>query len=246
MQTLRTLKVFWAKTPGGDHKLSNFGDILTPVIFSHYNIPFVYADLESTDTLSTGSIAKNARPGTVVLGSGAMNQTDYLCPDANWIWVRGPRTRNLIVKAGGQCGEIYGDPGLLLPKIFSKTQVDQTYDVGIVPHVRHFKEAQEKFPDKFIINLATTQPIEVLKEILKCKKIISSSLHGIVVAHAYGIPAAWIKFTQPIAGDDTKFYDHYESVGISATLSTVDNLNFSTTNFDSKYIEEILKYKDFV
>jgi hypothetical protein len=240
------LKVFWAKTPGGDHKLSNFGDILTPLIFSYFDIPFVYSDLEFANTLSTGSIAKNAKPGTIVLGSGAMNQSDYMCPDATWVWVRGPRTRKLVLEAGGICPEIYGDPGLLLPTIFSKTQVEPMYELGIVPHVRHYKEAKEKFPDQVVINLATTNPIDVLKDILKCKKIISSSLHGIVVAHAYNIPVAWVKFLQPIAGDDTKFFDHYESVGLTATLSTVDNQNFSTTNFDPKYLKEILKNKDFI
>lgn len=243
---MRTLKTFWAKTPGGDHKLSNFGDILTPLIFSHYNIPFEYADIEFADTLSTGSIAKNARPGTTVLGSGAMNQTDYMCPEAKWIWVRGPRTRQSVLRDGGSCSDVYGDPGLLLPKIFQDSGINKIYDVGIVPHVRHYAEAKEKFPNKFVINLATKNPIDVLINILQCKKIISSSLHGIITAHAYAIPVAWVKFTNPIAGDDIKFHDHYESIGLSARLSTFENLDFTIAEYDSAPIEEILKSKKFI
>lgn len=243
---MRILKTFWAKTPGGDHKLSNFGDVLTPIIFSHFSIPFVYAEINDADTFSTGSIAKNAKPNDLILGSGAMRETDILCPTANWAWVRGPRTRKLVLKNGGMCSEMYGDPALLLPLIVKPNEVEKIYDIGIVPHVRHYAEAKQIFPNNYVINLATRNPIDVLKEILKCKKIISSSLHGIVVSHAYNIPVSWVKFSTPIAGDDIKFYDHYESIGLNAMLSTLENLNFSVASVNSTRLENFLKKKEFL
>jgi hypothetical protein len=46
---------------------------------------------------------------------------------------------------------------------------------------------------------------------------LSSSLHGLIVAHAYGIPAVWCDFADrphAIAGDGTKFHDYFASIGL--------------------------------
>ncbi len=239
------LKTFWAKTPGPDYKKSNFGDMLTPIILEHYGIDCCYADIADAEALCIGSIARHARPGTIVLGSGAMRNDDTLCADSRWIWVRGPRTRAMVLRDGGDCPEIYGDPALLLPRIISRKDPIK-YAVGIVPHVRHYREAKEKYPSHRVINLATTDPISVLKEILHCEKIISSSLHGLVVAHAYGIPAAWVKFSAPLAGDDVKFHDHYESGDSFAALSSVESPIFSTVKVDTGCIDDLLKTKKFL
>lgn len=139
------LKTFWAKTPGDGVLLSNFGDLLTPVILSHYGIDFCYADAQEADVFCVGSIAKNARSGTIVLGSGAMRVDEKLCADAKWIWVRGPRTRSIVIRDGGICPEIYGDPALLLPEIFSE-DIETKHKIGLVPHIRHYREAKKSIP----------------------------------------------------------------------------------------------------
>jgi hypothetical protein len=239
------LKTFWAKTPGPAYKKSNFGDVLTPIILEHYGIDCCYADIEDAEALCIGSIARHARSGTMVLGSGAMRNDDKLCADAHWVWVRGPRTRAMVLRDGGDCPEIYGDPALLLPEIIARKDPAQ-YSVGIVPHVRHYREAKEKYPEYHVINLATTDPVSVLKEILLCEKVISSSLHGIVVAHAYGIPAAWVKFSTSLAGDDTKFHDYYEAGDSSAVLSSVESPIFSTVKTDIDAMSDLLTTKKFL
>lgn len=231
------LKVWWVSTPSP----GNFGDLLTPKILDYFDIPFEHSS--DFDTLAVGSIAKLAVPGTMILGSGAMNLSDKLCPTADWKFVRGPITRNLIVNQGGACPEIYGDAALLLPLMLDESKKE--YDVGIIPHYVDHAEVSEKYKDYKIINLLTADPFEAAAEITKCRSIVSSSLHGIICAHAYGIPAAWVKFSNRVKGDDIKFYDYFASVNLMPQISTVDNLIFTCPRIDVTPIaEEFLKLKN--
>ena len=62
-------------------------------------------------------------------------------------------------------------------------------------------------------------PIEtVIDRIASCDCIASSSLHGLIVSHAYGVPAVWIKFRDLPSGDDVKFHDYYLSLGLTRQL----------------------------
>jgi hypothetical protein len=63
-----------------------------------------------------------------------------------------------------------------------------------------------------VIDLCQTVE-KVVADITSCDCIFSSSLHGLIVAHAYGIPAVWIRPGGPIMGDDVKFHDYFASVG---------------------------------
>jgi hypothetical protein len=231
----RVLNVFWFRRP----RPGNFGDILTPLILAHYGYQVNHAMQEEADYMSTGSIAKLARKGVTVLGSGAMTGGAKLDPEANWRWVRGPRTRDLVIKNGGVCSEIYGDPAMLLPRIVAPA-VKKKYSVGLIPHYVDYESAKERYPELPVINLLNSNPVDVIEQITACDTIISSSLHGIIAAHAYGIPAAWVKLGGKISGDDTKFHDHYESVGLTAQLSTVESPTFSKATYDDSAIHQIL------
>jgi hypothetical protein len=73
--------------------------------------------------------------------------------------------------------------------------------VKLIPVIRSGYEGIEKFVD----------------EVNECEAILSSSLHGLIVSHAYGVPATWCDITNTkdsIAGDGTKFLDYMMSVGI--------------------------------
>lgn len=217
-------------------KENNYGDLLTPYILNYFNIPYQYTLPNIADIICVGSIVSYAADDTLVLGSGLIQEKQKINPNAIYKFVRGPLTRKKIIESGGFCPEIYGDPALLLPFIWKESKKE--FDVGLVPHIINYKEAKENYPDYNIIDLKG-DPEKVTKEISKCEKIISSSLHGIVVAHAYGIPAAWVKFSQKLSGDDIKFYDYYESVNLKAVLSTVENPIYSTGKYDLKTIKEI-------
>lgn len=216
---------------------TNFGDTLTPKIFDYFNIPYEYSPDGSV--ISTGSVARHARPGTYVLGSGIISRNDKLSIEANWIFVRGPYTRNRIISLGGSCPRIYGDPGLLLSQIIDPSKKE--FDIGIVPHVVDYDNVKEKYNHYHVIDLKSDDPFKTVKEITKCRYIISSSLHGIICAHSFGIPAAWVKFSDLLKGDGVKFEDYYSSVNLKAEMSTVDDPIFTTGEYDPSNLIDIFR-----
>jgi pyruvyltransferase len=186
-----------------------------------------------------GSIAKIVQSRHTVMGSGIMTADPRLCKDARWLWCRGPRTRQAVLANGGACPMIYGDPALLLPKFVAPTE--KKYSIGITPHYIDYQQVKNQYAQYKVINLLDKNPLTIVSEITQCEKIISSSLHGIITAHAYGIPAAWVKFDGKLAGDDTKFHDHYEAFNSTAQLSTIDHPIFSKIDYDMSVPHDILK-----
>ena len=225
---------------GNEYGHGNFGDILTPFILNHYGIKYKYTQTyANANLICVGSIARRANRNTTVLGSGIIRGNEILAAQANWKFVRGPHTRQRILSLGGSCPEIYGDPALLLPRIYNPI-VEKTIDVGYVPHNVDHDIIKTQYEN--VIHLATTDYKNVIDQMLKCKKIVSSSLHGIIVAHAYGIPAAWAKSCNRLKGGRTKFNDYYASVNLQPVLSTYDNPVFSLPDkIETDVIDKIFK-----
>jgi pyruvyltransferase len=225
-------KVWWANsTP-------NFGDLLTPYILDYFNIPWKRVGIDEVNLISVGSIAKIAKANTVVLGSGIIGENENLCPDAIWKFVRGPFTRQRVLDSGGMCPKIYGDPAMLLPLMCDESKKE--FDVGIVPHYVDQEYVRNNYPGFKFIDVKNLNPLETAKEITKCRSIISSSLHGIICAHAYNIPAAWVPFSNKLKGNGIKFKDHYSSINLECTPSTMDDPIFTIGNFQNiKNIKEI-------
>lgn len=217
---------------------NNFGDILTPKLFDYYSLKYEYHE-KDFDTICIGSTGNKVTNGCLVLGTGIAWENTNLNPNADWRFVRGPHTRSALLKSGGYCPEIYGDPALLLPLFCDESKKE--YDLGIVPHMKEYEMVKNKYPNHHVINLNNIDPIKVAKEITKCRSIISSSLHGIICSHAYNIPCAWVKFSDIIIGDDTKYKDHYSSINLKCELSTIDSPIFNTTSIDISKLNDIFK-----
>ena len=105
---------------------------------------------------------------------------------------------------------------MLLPKFYFP-EIQKKYEIGIIPH---FVDKNNKFLRNFsgyknilIIDVEQKNSLNFINNILQCKKIFSSSLHGLIVSDAYSIPSIWIKLSDDIKGNDFKFYDYFESVG---------------------------------
>ena len=215
---------YWSSVLFENRPAENYGDLLSKYIVEQVSgCPTVYYNapknrkswFKKKHLLAIGSIMNYATAKSVVWGSGIINKNDQF-GSAQFHAVRGPQSRKRVLELGYSCPEIYGDPGLLLPKFYNP-RIEKEYEWGIIPHYIDYPWAQEAFSsweDSSVIDLIGDDLVATTDEILKCKRIISSSLHGLIIAHAYGIPAVWVRFSDKLTGDNVKFQDYFESVGI--------------------------------
>ena len=137
--------------------------------------------------------------------------------EAAYAAVRGPLTRSRLLNVGVSCPRVYGDPALLAP-LFYQPKVEKRFSVGLV--IRWSEKRWRDLAaaeDVCLIDLGSADVEGTLRKILSCERIISSSLHGLILADAYNIPSAWLDAdsqaggTRPWGGE-FKFYDYFLSV----------------------------------
>lgn len=156
--------------------------------------------------------------------------------------VRGKETNNKLLKEGFAGCDVFGDPALLLPLIVKGTE-DKKYELGIVPHWTETDYFLSKYSSQYkIIDLRTSNIEKVISDITSCKYILSTSLHGIIVSHAYNIPALWIK-KGFIHTDGFKFRDYFSSVNICnyEGHNNIGDLLSSKSSWESYFKENIDK-----
>lgn len=159
-----------------------------------------------------GSILSWLPKGTLVWGSGFMNKNDVFKGGEIYA-VRGKFTADKLIEQGFSQSKVLGDPALLLPLWFPKPAKKQ-YKMGLTPHWKEVDCFKERYGDKYhVIDLRTKDVEKVISEIASCEFVLSTSLHGVIVAQAYGVPALWIKMGY-IDTDGFKFSDYFSSVDI--------------------------------
>ncbi len=228
----KPIRLFYMIRPDGG---LNFGDDLSPLVFSYATgRPCVRSRLGDCDVIGLGSllqeavrsserrglvfrslVLRRARPlvwGTGIIDSRAVASARHLTVTS----LRGPLTAASIAPS---CTS-FGDPGLLAGEIFQERR--KQYAVGIVPH--YVDEGSpavtaltDRMPGARLISV-NAPAMDVVRAISECELILSSSLHGLIVADALGIPNARLAFSDRIKGGDFKFADYGASVG-RGTLS---------------------------
>lgn len=202
------------------YKGNNFGDNLSTFIASKITNEKVNdADRAPKNAIiyvAIGSILQSIPPNSIIWGTGYMRSYSRMrCRPLKICAVRGKLTRDLLISQGFDCPEVYGDPSLLCSKYY-KPIIKNKFKLGIIPH---YVDQNSTLLDKFrkesdILFINVRDPIKkVMDEINNCEKIISSSLHGIIVADAYGIPSQWIELSDKVVGKGFKFRDYFSSVG---------------------------------
>lgn len=215
---------WWSEIQLAGKKKENYGDLVgnylvekisgRKTVWTHPK-KRSFLDAFKTVYFTAGSILTQVNGKCVVWGSGIISK-EYKIKKAVFLAVRGPQTRKHLLSQGYDVPEVYGDPALLLPKFYNpKKQLK--YDLGIIPHYADYELVLKMYANQenvLIIDLMTNDVESVTDQILQCRRILSSSLHGVIVSHAYHIPAIWIKFSENVFGDGIKYQDYFESVGI--------------------------------
>ena len=193
---------------------NNFGDTLTPFVLEAFlgETPELALPGEAGKIVAIGSIVYYAVPGDVVWGAGTNRAGTIDGKGIKYLAVRGPLTRSMI--KGAVCPQVYGDPALLLPLMYSP-QIEKKYHRGILPHYVDKGLEPVLEDDELLIDIQAPWK-EVIDAILSCDEIVSSSLHGIIAAEAYGIPATWAVWSDKIRGGELKFHDYFLGTGRAA------------------------------
>jgi len=184
--------------------------------------------LDKPVVLSIGSMLKYSKPNYNVWGTGFLrNDQNFI--GGNIIAVRGPYTAQCLVDLGYPKCDVYGDPALLLPLVYkplSKPKVGSC----LIPHVVDYISFMNKYKGIKILNLETYDCASIIDDIVSSSFVLSSSLHGVIVSHAYGIPALWVKGKRT-GTDGIKFKDYFASVGLDVyegdfQIDSLINLTF--------------------
>lgn len=210
VQELESLPLIWWT------RAVNFGDLLSPWLVRRMTgKPVHYAEEGERNVVAIGSIMQYVTPKSTVWGTGSYGNeaSRQLCKKAKYVAVRGPLTRARLQSHEITCPEVYGDPALLAP-LYYHPDVPVSADIGIIVRwsEREWAEAGSSPPPGVrVIDLLSDDIEGTIQALMGCKRIVSSSLHGLILADAYGVPNAWLASDTP-AGRGFKFYDYFLSV----------------------------------
>ncbi|RAI58060.1 polysaccharide pyruvyl transferase family protein [Roseicella frigidaeris] len=198
----------------------------------------------------TGVDAKIRSFGNRSAGFAAAPHTRYIVHAT-----RGPNSRRTLLQAGIPAPPIYGDGAWFLPRIIARPSRPPTHELGVIVHISEL--------DKIALDARTDHPryrggeadgVKIIStlheaswagfhgklvEILSCRRIVSVSLHGLIIAETYGIPCLPFPFTGQgeirsdlEAGEvDHRFADFYRGAGRSH-LPGIAQQRHETTRWD--------------
>lgn len=201
-------------------KKKNLGDYLSRVVCDwmakEYSLNMDKECKKTKSLMAIGSVITFAIDDATVWGSGILGVNEIpvlynkrLFRKLDIRAVRGPFTRHVLLSSGYDCPEVYGDPAIIMPYIYKGLNLKKTYAVSIVQHHSRIYKSERK--DFHYINIETHDYKQFIDEICSSKKIISSSLHGIILAETYGVPAVF--FNDGMEDQLFKFWDWYLSTG---------------------------------
>lgn len=195
--TYPRVELFYWNPPQG---AMNFGDYLSHVIVcKHLADCGRFLDeetLRARRLLAIGSILHFAHDGDVIWGSGVNGKIDAEAHRFRTLdvrAVRGPLTREFLTRRGIEAPEVYGDPALLLPRLFGERfKATRGRAHVFVPNL-HDITLTTGWEDVVSPSLPWNTCID---RILNAEFVMASSLHGLIVAEAFGIPARYVRLSE--------------------------------------------------
>lgn len=248
------IKVHWGRG------MNNFGDCLSPDILKHYGLTPVYVPNQmEADIILAGSILQWVNPeyNGIIIGTGGSDIL-YALNNATVLAVRGKLTHKNFRNHKNFSNIIYGDPGLLMSNVYSQP-LEKKYELGIIPHfvdwnskcVNNWRASFHGNPNVIFIS-PLGSPKKIIKKIKKCKHIVSSSLHGLIIADSFHIPNMRFvnRATMPTDSYNYKYDDYYSSINEDSTFfdaignETLEELIAYTNLKDVEQIELLKRELD--
>jgi pyruvyltransferase len=222
------------------HVCTNFGDALTPYLIkkiSGQDAEFATHNSDPSLVMVTGSILSHNITCGVIWGTGCAFESDldpshFTGPSENFriIATRGKLSKTMVEKSGHR-PIAFGDPGILLPNFYTPN-FNKKYDVGIMSSWIDYNEVCQNYqhPKLTVIN-SMGEVEDIINKICECEALITSTLHGLVAAVAYGIPTVSVKFSDKMIGDGFKYRDfltctdkQYEQIDLRKDILDIDSL----------------------
>jgi polysaccharide pyruvyl transferase WcaK-like protein len=213
---LATVPLCWAASTAETRGYANLGDSLSAVIVAALAgrpVRHVSFDADQTKLIAVGSIGHAIKDGTaVVWGAGVSIRGGVLAANVprtryDVRAIRGRISAQHYRDFGIDVPDVYGDPVWFLPSIVDEP-VEQRYELGVIPHIRDVADHHPDAPAKsdslrYVVDAADAGDVAVINTwheptwegllakirlIRSCKRIVSQSFHGVVIAETYGIP----------------------------------------------------------
>lgn len=167
---------------------------------------------------------------------------------AKFYAVRGPLTRQCLSIEGIYCPTVYGDPAIIMPR-FYKPKNKNSHKIGLVLHMTqeslvNSEELKNNGIQCISIHREGNNQLEdFVDEICSCERVFSTSLHGLIIAQAYGVPAQWVRVNNlPIHADEAhKFNDYF--LGTGQTPQTPVHTNIQTKDLLKLQNQKVAMYR---
>lgn len=209
----------WMKRRRVPWQVGNAGDIYTVDLVRYlYGLDPDNDKHHGSRLLMVGSVMDKVRDGDIIAGIGARGPEGAPTPkDARLevCGVRGPLTAAALKNAGQDLSKMRFmlDPGLLIHKVFPELDSIEPIPgrVGFVPHYR--ERPQYRSGKRYDVIDVDSSPLDFARNIAHCERLYSSSLHGVIFAHALGRPVALVE--PRTAEPEFKYRDYFAAVGVS-------------------------------
>lgn len=228
--------------------VQNFGDLLSEDIV-RYMVNEKGLESNKRETygnkrlFAIGSIIHFLESGDIVWGSGVngkhISDLSYK-PDVEFHAVRGPLSRDLLEGVGYEVPAVYGDPGLLAPLVYKREDLLndslQSKSITLIPNLNDLPGWRNEIVElgkEYRLVSPLDSSVRVVEQIINSEVIITSSLHGFILAEAYGIPRALVasgaepifKYEDYVAGTGRSNFQIHSSIKKAASHISDEKLN---------------------
>lgn len=190
---------------------NNFGDLLGPIISRrlHERLNLGRPRDRGSRLLTVGSIMRLGQEGDIVWGSGingkSVDETRFPILDVRA--VRGPRTAQVLRSFGNDVPEVFGDPALLIPYLWTDEELGVERGTGGVVLMPNYNDIR-LWPSHAMDPRG--DPMQRIRALASATRVIASSLHALVIAEAFGVPAVLVASSRE---KPFKYQDYYEGTG---------------------------------